>query len=675
MAYRIALVGNPNCGKTTLFNLLTGSSLQVGNWPGVTVEKKEGRLPLEHGEGTLLDLPGIYSLTPYSLEERITRDYLLQERPDLILNIVDGTNLERNLFLTAQLMDLERPMVLAVNMMDEVSAQGLDWNLPQLETALSLPVVGISARLGEGIPQLLQVIQEVLQGGRTSRPKTSYNYATEAALTGIGQILQASGCGAQVPLRFSSGRLLERDPELARELHLSQERQDQLEQVAQAYESTSAYADRETMLSDARYRWIGRVLSQAGQKSTTPQAPKHRRSDRVDDVVIHPLLAIPLFFLVMFAVFFITFGPIGSHLKEAMESLLQEDLAAFLGALLTRWNAPAWLRSLLLEAILGGVGSVLAFLPQIALLFLFLSLLEDSGYLARAAFLMDRPLRKIGLTGASFIPMLMGFGCSVPAMMAARGMANERDQRLTVLLIPFLSCGARLPLYGLFATLFFPEHAGLVVFLLYLLGLAAAICTGLLLKDSFYTRTDPASFVMELPPYRLPTPAVIWKHLWIKCEGFLVKAGTTIFVMSLLVWLLQHLTPHFTWTESLTQSLFALWGRELAPLFAPLGFGFWQAAMALCAGVVAKEAMVSTFQLVYGGAGAALAIGLSGAFTPASAAAFLVFALLYVPCISTLTTMARELGGIRWPIISALLHFAWAYGISFLVYLLGNLVL
>lgn len=666
MAITAALAGNPNCGKTTLFNALTGSTQYVGNWPGVTVEKKEGYV--KHGEEQVLlvDLPGIYSLSPYTMEEVVARDYVVGERPAVLINILDGTNIERNLYLTLQLLELGTPVVLALNMIDEVRARGDRIDVPGLSHALGVPVVPVCAKRGENLDELVrQAVCEAKE--RPERLPVRYDARTERALREVEARLEASALPAGVPSRYFAAKLLEGDAPTAARLGLHAEQRAAVERAAAAYEREAAHGDRETLLADARYQAITALCTRFVQKKRGFGKPT--LSDRIDRIATSRVLALPVFLLLMLCMFLLVFGPAGETMKHALEWLTGEVAAPAASAALAYAGAPDWMTGLLVDGVIGGVGGVLTFLPQIMLLFLFLSLMEDSGYMARAAFIMDRLLRRLGLSGKSFIPMLMGFGCTTPAVMAARALENEKERKLTIMLTPFMSCGARLPVYALFAGVFFAENQGLVVFGMYLLGMAVAVFSGLALKKTVF-RGESAPFVMELPQYRLPGLRSVLLHMWDKCRGFLVKAGTVIFSMSVALWFCQHFTPALRWTENSAESLFGLLGAAISPLFAPLGFGFWQAAVALLAGLVAKEAVVSSICMLYGvsAGSAALGAAIAGAFTPAAALSFMTFSLLYMPCISAFVTIRKEMGSLRWALAVALWQTAAAYLFSFLVH-------
>jgi ferrous iron transport protein B len=669
MPITIALTGNPNCGKTTLFNRYTGSNQYVGNWAGVTVEKKEGSVKYDGEQLTLVDLPGVYSLSPYSMEEIITRDYVIQEKPDVIIDVIDGTNIERNLYLSAQLMELDVPLVIAVNMMDEVEQKGDTIDCALLSELLGQPVVPVSARRGENTGPVLEAA--IAQAKKpVAAHNVSYDQTTQNAMSAISRVLEEDENRFKLPLRFFAGKLLEGDAKAAETVKLTPDEAARVEEIVKAYEATSKYGDRETMLADARYRFVTDVCNEVvvkGQKEGSLSI-----SDKIDLVLTNRIFAIPIFLLIMLIIFSATFGVVGEGLNNLVSFFFDELLTPAVEWILAYTKAPGWTYGLLIDAVIGGVGNVISFLPQIAILFLFLSLLEDSGYMARAAFIMDRLLRGIGLTGKSFIPMLMGFGCTTPAVMAARTMDNDRDRKLTIMILPFMSCGAKLPIYALFASVFFVNHKGLVVFSMYIIGLVIAIVSGLALKNTLF-RGETAPFVMELPPYRLPTPSSLALHVWDKVRGFLIKAGTIIFSMSVLIWLLQNFDFRFQIVEDNAQSIFAALGRLIAPIFAPLGFGDWRAAVSVLAGLVAKETVVSSMAVLMHAAD--LGVVLTQAFTPLSAFSFMVFCLLYVPCISAFVSIKREMNSWGWALGTALFSTGVAYIVSLLIYQIGSLLL
>ena len=673
--WKVALVGNPNCGKTTLFNALTGSDQYVGNWPGVTVEKKEGTAKVGDVSFTVVDLPGIYSLSPYSMEELVARRFIIGEKPDAIINIVDATNLERNLYLTMQLLELERPMVLALNFMDEVEKKGDQIDCGKLSAHLGVPVIPISARDGQNIDKLVEEAHRQMHTGLTLEPDDLYDDFTHAIHHRIGDIIHDRAYERGIPAHWAAIKLLEGDSEVAKDLGLGETTLRRIDQIATEYEASSELGDRETLLADSRYRFVERVVRSSVKRRGDGGKPTI--TERIDAVATHKYFALPLFLAMMLVVFLITFSGPGAWLSDGIAAFLEDVLCPGASAWLNSLGAPAWLTGLLVDGLISGVGGVITFLPMIALLFLFLSLLEDSGYMARAAFVMDRTLRHFGLSGKAFIPMLMGFGCTVPAVMGARTMENEKDRRMTILLVPFMSCGARLPIYGLMTAAFFPDHAGLVVFGLYLLGPVLAFLSGLFLKR-FLFKGEPAPFLLELPPYRMPTGKNIWLHVWQRVRDFLTRAGTIIAAMSVVVWFLQSFGPNFQMVSDTAESILARFGSFIAPIFAPLGFGAWQAAVALLTGLIAKEAVVSSMSLFYGfsmtdyaAAGAAMAV----TFSPAAALAFLVFCALYTPCVAAIATIRREMGSRRWTVLTLAWQLAVAYLASFVAYHLALLVL
>ena len=646
--WKIALAGNPNCGKTTLFNALTGSNQYVGNWPGVTVEKKEGAAHLDGQEITIVDLPGIYSLSPYSMEEIVARRFIIGEHPDAILNIVDATNLERNLYLTMQLLELERPMVLALNFMDEVEKAGDRIDVDRLSRHLGIPVIPISAREGKGLDALLRAAHEQMHTGLTVEPDDLYDEYTHEIHHRVGELIHDKAYAAGIPAHWAAIKLIEGDENVAKALGLSGREKAAVEEIAEEYEASSPLGDRETLIADSRYRFIESVV-QTSVKRARAQGER-TWTDRIDAVATHRILAFPVFILMLLVMFWFTFGPIGSGLSDLLAAAIENGLEPAARGALEGAGAAAWAVSLVCDGIIAGVGGVLTFLPMIAILFLFLSILEDSGYMSRAAFVMDRTLRHFGLSGKAFIPLLMGFGCTVPAVMGARTMENEKDRRMTIMLVPFMSCSARLPIYGLLVSAFFPSHRALIVVSLYLIGICLAILSGLILKR-FVFRGAAAPFLLELPPYRVPTVRNVATHVWEKVKDFLCRAATLILAMSVVLWLLQSFTPGLQFTTDVSQSLLSGIGSFIAPLFIPCGFGVWQAAVALLTGLIAKEAVVSSMSLFYGfsltASGAAVALALSGTFTPVAAYAFLVFCALYTPCVASIATIRREMGSAK----------------------------
>ena len=670
---RVALAGNPNCGKTTVFNALTGSNQYVGNWPGVTVEKKEGSARLEDKEITVVDLPGIYSLSPYSMEEIVARNFIINEAPDCVIDIVDATNIERNLYLTAQLLELERPTVVALNFMDEVAKRGDKIDVDRLSKELGVPVIPITARTGEGVEELMHTAHRQMHLGVTIEPDDLYDDYTHDIHHRMGELLHDYAYAANLPAHWVSIKLLEGDSLVEQALALPPEVKTRLDALVAEYENSSDLGDRETLIADSRYQYIQRVVSASVVRGGVPG--ELTLSEKIDKVVTHRVFAIPLFLCTMLVMFVVTFGPFGSWLSDGVGAAM-DGFSQWLAPALEGLGVSHVLISLACDGIIAGVGGVLTFLPQIALLFLFLSFLEDSGYMSRAAFIMDRALRRFGLSGKAFIPMLMGFGCTVPAIMGARTMENEKDRRMTILLVPFMSCSAKLPVYGLLSAAFFGPWAGLVVFGLYVLGMLVGILSGLFFKKTLFAG-DPAPFVLELPPYRLPSLGNVLLHVWQKVRGFLVKAGTLILAMSMVLWLLQTFNFSLRMVEDPAHSMLGILGGWIAPIFAPCGFGFWQAAVALLTGVVAKEMVVSSLSMFYSfsltAAGGEVAAAMAG-FTPLSAFSMLVFVLLYVPCVAAVSTLFKEMNSPKWAWFSIAWQMGCAYVVSLLVYQLGSLI-
>ena len=671
---RVALAGNPNCGKTTLFNALTGSNQYVGNWPGVTVEKKEGETRIGDRTVTVVDLPGIYSLSPYSMEEIVARDFIIGEAPDCVIDIVDATNLERNLYLTIQLLELERPTVVALNFMDEVEKRGDRIDVDRLSKELGVPVIPITARTGEGVEELMHTAHRQMHLGVTIEPDDLYDDYTHDIHHRMGELLHDYAYAANLPAHWASIKLLEGDSLVEQALALPPEVKIRLAALVAEYENSSDLGDRETLIADSRYQYIQRVVSASVVRGGVPG--ELTLSEKIDKVVTHRVFAIPLFLCTMLVMFVVTFGPFGSWLSDGVGAAM-DGFSQWLAPTLEGLGVSHVLISLACDGIIAGVGGVLTFLPQIALLFLFLSFLEDSGYMSRAAFIMDRALRRFGLSGKAFIPMLMGFGCSVPAIMGARTMENEKDRRMTILLVPFMSCSAKLPVYGLISAAFFGPWAGLVVFGLYIIGMLVGIVSGLFFKRTLFAG-EPAPFVLELPPYRLPSLGNMLTHVWQKVRGFLVKAGTLILLMSMVLWLLQSFDFSLRMVDDPTHSMLGALGNVLAPVFAPCGFGFWQAAVALLTGLVAKEMVVSSLSMFYGfsltAASGEVAAAMTG-FTPLSAFAMLVFILLYVPCVAAVSTLFKEMQSRKWAWFSIAWQIGCAYAAALVVFQVGRLFL
>ena len=639
-----ALAGNQNCGKTTLFNQLTGSNQHVGNFPGVTVDRKSGAIR-NNPNTEVTDLPGIYSMSPYTSEEIVTRQFIIGEKPTGIINIVDATNIERNLYLTMQLMELDTPMVLALNMMDEMRGNGGTVRINKMEAMLGIPVVPISAAKNEGVDELvdhaLHVAKYQERPGRMDFcSEEDHGGAVHRCIHGIIHLIEDHAKAAGIPVRFAATKLVESDQRIEAALKLDQNEKEIIEHIIVQMEQERGL-DRAAAIADMRFHFIHQLVDQTVVKPR--QSKEQLRSARIDRFLTGRYTAIPAFVGIMALVFYLTFGVIGLALQNLLEVGI-DALTAAVDSTLTAWNVNAAVHSLVIDGIFTGVGSVLSFLPIIVTLFFFLSLLEDTGYMARVAFVMDKLLRRIGLSGRSIVPMLIGFGCTVPGVMASRTLPSERDRKMTILLTPFMSCSAKLPIYSLFAAAFFPEHAALVMVSLYFLGIAVGILMAILLKSSVF-KGEAVPFVMELPNYRLPGLKNVVQLLWEKARDFLQRAFTVIFVATIIIWFLQSFDLRLSLTADPQQSILAWLASGIAPLFAPLGFADWRVSTALITGFMAKESVVSTLTILYGSSAA-----FAAALSPAAAAPLLVFCLLYTPCIAAVASVKRELGG-KWAFI------------------------
>lgn len=666
----IALLGNPNSGKTTLFNQLTGSNQHVGNFPGVTVEKKEGSIK-GHKNVSLVDLPGIYSLSPYTAEEVVTRDFLLNDKPEAVINIVDATNIERNLYLTLQLMEVGVPVVVALNMMDEVRSNGDTIDIDLLSKNLGLPIVPISATKNEGCAEL--VMKTIQVAGDKKRPRTLDLCKGEVhkAVHSVAHIIESEIKKAGLPPRYAATKVVEGDHITLEKLNITPSEQGVIEKIVTEMEHNLG-TDREAALADMRYEFITDACKVAVKKSGSSR--ELQRSIKIDNLLTHKYLGIPIFLFVMLLVFYLTFNVFGAFLSDGF-SVGIDWVTSMIDVGLTNLGINEAVHSLIIDGVCMGVGSVLSFLPTIVTLFFFLSILEDTGYMARVAFVMDKLLRKIGLSGRSFVPMLIGFGCSVPAIMATRTLASQRDRRMTILLTPFMSCSAKLPIYATFTAAFFPNHAPLVLIGLYVGGMVVGILYGLLLKNTMF-RGNPVPFVMELPAYRLPSAKSVIIHMWEKAKDFLVKAFTIIFVASIVIWLLQSFDYRLMMVSDGSDSMLAAIGRFIAPIFAPLGFGDWVSSTALITGLTAKEAVVSTLAVLTNVSDISmLPNALSEIFTPLSAISFLVFTLLYMPCFAAVAAVKRELGGLRYAVAAMAAQCGVAWIVACLVYQVGRLVI
>ena len=664
-----ALAGNQNCGKTTLFNQLTGSNQHVGNFPGVTVDRKSGAIR-NNPNTEVTDLPGIYSMSPYTSEEIVTRQFIIGEKPTGIINIVDATNIERNLYLTMQLMELDTPMVLALNMMDEMRGNGGTVRINKMEAMLGIPVVPISAAKNEGVDELvdhaLHVAKYQERPGRMDFcGEEDHGGAVHRCIHGIIHLIEDHAKAAGIPVRFAATKLVEGDQRIEAALKLDQNEKEMIEHIIVQMEQERGL-DRAAAIADMRFHFIHQLVEQTVVKPR--QSKEQLRSARIDRFLTGRYTAIPAFVGIMALVFYLTFGVIGLALQNLLEAGI-DALTVAMDSTLTAWNVNAAVHSLVIDGIFTGVGSVLSFLPIIVTLFFFLSLLEDTGYMARVAFVMDKLLRRIGLSGRSIVPMLIGFGCTVPGVMASRTLPSERDRKMTILLTPFMSCSAKLPIYSLFAAAFFPEHAALVMVSLYFLGIAVGILMAILLKGTVF-KGEAVPFVMELPNYRLPSPKSVGQLIWEKARDFIQRAFTIIFVATVVIWFLQTFDTRLNVAATPDSSLLALVGSLITPIFKPLGFGDWRISTALITGFTAKESVVSTLTVLLGGDTGALNM----LFTPFTALVFLIFTLLYTPCVAAIAAVKRELGGGRAALGVVLMQCGIAWVVAFAVHCVGVLL-
>ena len=654
-----ALAGNQNCGKTTLFNQLTGSNQHVGNFPGVTVDRKSGIIK-GHPDCEVVDLPGIYSLSPYTSEEVVSRKFILEEKPSAIINIVDATNLERNLYLTMQLMELDIPMVLALNMMDEVEKNGGSILINEMEKILQIPVIPISATKNQGVQELVRHAVHVARyqekpGIKDFCSPEDHHGAVHRALHGIMHLIEDHAAAAHIPIRFAAGKLIEGDHLVEEALHLEDNEKEMIRHIIKQMEEERGL-DRSAAMADMRFLFIRRLCDRTVVKPG--ESREHARSRKMDKILTGKYTAIPIFILIMGLVFYLTFNVIGAFFQDLLASgidMLTEEVDAGLTA-----GVNGAVKSLLVDGVMTGVGSVVSFIPIIMVLFFFLSILEDGGYMARVAFVMDKLLRKIGLSGRSIVPMLIGFGCSVPAVMSTRTLPSLRDRRMTIMLIPFMSCSAKVPIYAFFTAAFFPHSGGLVMTALYVTGVIMAIIVALLSKNTFF-KGEAVPFVMELPNYRMPGAKNVGRLVWDKGKDFLQRAFTIIFVGTIIVWFLQSFDLTLNMVDDSKDSILALLGGWIAPIFSPLGFGDWKMSTALICGFMAKESVVATLSGLYGSAAS-----LAGALTTISAISFLVFCLLYTPCIATIASVKRENGG-RWALEMVAFQCVVAWIIAFIV--------
>lgn len=662
-----ALGGNQNCGKTTLFNQLTGSNQHVGNFPGVTVDKKEGTIR-NHDDCLVVDLPGIYSLSPYTSEEIVTRDFIIKSKPDCIINILDATNIERNLYLSMQLIEMDIPMVMALNMMDEVRENGNSIKIPELQEFFGVPMVPISAYKNEGIDDLIELAVRVAETKQRPKRKDFCSGAIHRTIHGIAHLIEDHAQKIDVSPRFAAIKLIEGDEPMTKMLRLTENELDMIEHNVVEMEKELG-TDREAALADMRYTFIEKACKDTVIK--TGESKAHARSVKIDSVLTHKFFAIPIFIGIMLLMFYLTFGVVGAFLSNVLTYIIN-IVTVSADNLLTAYGINPVVHSLIIDGIFAGVGSVLSFLPVIVTLFFFLSILEDSGYMARVAFVMDKLLRKIGLSGRSFVPMIIGFGCSVPAIMSARTMASERDRKMTILLVPFMSCSAKLPIYALFTDVFFKQYKALVMIILYVMGIVTGIISGYMFNSTIF-KGNPVPFVMELPNYRFPSFKSVVMLMWDKAKDFIQKAFTIIFTAAIVIWFLQTFDTRINVVTDSSQSILALIGKFIAPVFKPLGFSDWKAATALITGFSAKETVVSTLAVLTGGTGVNAA--LSNMFTPIAAFSFLIFALLYTPCIAAISAVKREMNSALAAFGVVVFQILTAWVAAFIVYNIGNFII
>lgn len=664
-----ALIGNQNCGKTTLFNQLTGANQHVGNFPGVTVDQKVGEIK-EHKNCSVVDLPGIYSLRPYTSEEIVTRDFLINEKPDAIINIVDATNIERNLYLTLQLLEMQIPMVLALNMMDEVRNNGGSIDVMGMSEKLGIPVVPISAVKAEGISELVEKVIRTAE--KKKYPKITdfcEKGPVHRCIHALSHQVEDHAQNLGISPRFAATKVVENDVEIIKKLNFSRNEFEMMQHSIEEMEADHKM-DRNAALADMRYTFIEKVCKDTVKHPK--ESKEHKRSEKIDKVLTNKYLAIPMFLAIMMLIFYLTFGLIGAWLSDLL-SLGIEQITDICDNGLTAYGINPVVHSLIIDGVFAGVGSVLSFLPVIVVLFFFLSILEDSGYMARIAFVMDKLLRKIGLSGRSFVPMLIGFGCTVPAVMATRTLSSDRDRKMTIMLTPFISCSAKIPVYSVFAMAFFKDHAALVMMALYVTGIVVSILVALILKGTVFSG-KPVPFVMELPNYRLPSVKSVLQLMWDKAKDFLQRAFTIIFVATIIIWFLQTFDTRLNVVMDSANSLLAVLGRWVAPIFTPLGFGDWRISTSLITGFTAKEAVVSTMSVLCGTSMSNLPQTLGSFFTPLSAVSFLVFTLLYTPCVAAIAAIRREMDSALQAVGIVIMQCVIAWLVAFGVYRIGSLL-
>jgi ferrous iron transport protein B len=671
MGYTFALVGNPNCGKTTMFNEITGSTQYVGNWPGVTVEKKEGKAKKFKQDIKIIDLPGIYSLSPYTLEEVIARDYIVDQKPDVVINIVDSTNIERNLYLSTQLMELGVPVVIALNMIDVLEVKGDKINIDMLEKYLGVPIVPTSARKGLGIQELMDKALELAQAGESDdNIKISYDESIEKYITEAEKLV-VKNLNSNYNSRWTAIKLLEDDQKIKEKFNMPVAMMGEVklyrEKLSKQYDN-----DIETTITDNRYRFISDIIGKVLKKKTRSLTP----SDKIDKIVTNRILAIPIFFAIMWFVYYVSISTLGDYTIGWVEWLIGDLIGGTIDGWLTAAGASEWLHGLIIDGIIGGIGGVMVFVPQLMILFFFISLLEDSGYMARVAFIMDRIFRKFGLSGKSFIPMLIGSGCSVPGIMATRTIENDKDRKMTIMLTPFIPCGAKWPVFAMFIAAFFTDRAW-VAPALYIIGIGIAILSGILLKSTIL-KGETAPFIMELPEYRVPKLKGVIIHMWDRGKAFMIKAGTIIFIASGVIWLFQSFDFSFAMVEA-ENSMLASIGRIVAPIFSPLGFGEWKAAVATITGLLAKEVVVATLGILQGIGEVAeddptLLENINQSFTALSAFSFMIFTLISAPCFAAIGAMKREFNSWKWTFITLGYQTGLAWILGTLVFQIGSLL-
>ncbi|MCL1885427.1 MAG: ferrous iron transport protein B [Dehalococcoidia bacterium] len=663
-----ALAGNQNSGKTTLFNQLTGSNQRVGNFPGVTVEQKTGSLT-NRSDISIVDLPGIYSLSPYTSEEIVTRDYLLKQKPDGIINIVDATNIERNLYLTLQLIELQIPMVLALNMMDEVQANNGSIDILYMREILGIPIVPITAIKKQGIAELVQSAIDTAQDRRKPERVDFCTGAVHRAIHAVTHLIEDHAARQGIPDRFAASKLVEGDAPILKALRLTENETDMIEHAVKDMED-ELESDREAILADMRYQFIEDMCKKCVVKPK--ESREYRRSVRFDNLLTHKILAIPAFLFIMLAVFWLTFNVIGTPLSRLLESGIA-GLSGIVDSALSTYGLNHVVHSLVVDGIFAGVGAVLSFVPIILTLFFFLSLLEDSGYMARVAFMMDKPLRKIGLSGRSFVPMLVGFGCTVPAIMATRTLASERDKKMTIFLTPFMSCSAKIPIYALFTAAFFPRYQALVMISLYVIGIVLGILSSFIMKKTVY-KGAPVPFVMEMPNYRLPSLKSVSLLLWDRAKDFVQRVFTIVFLATIVIWFLQSFDMRLNYVGNSADSMLAAIGQAISVIFAPIGFNDWRISTGLITGVMAKESVISTLSVLTGASATELGETLRTFFSPIAAFSFLIFTLLYTPCVAAISTVRRELGSLKGTFFVIVYQTGLAWIVAAAIYQIGRLL-